>query len=724
MELAGLNQLFPEQAAFALPAMETGDRSLGSSNTIPGFIPPVLLKSIAWIESGWAQGAYEPFVNYGEVGPVLTSHDCGYGIMQVTSGMQNLTGVPNVDQAMVGGHYAFNIARGAHILADKWNQAPEFRPTVGNRDPAITENWYFALWGYNGWAFKNHPLNPVYDPNRPPFSCGPEGDGMGHNASAYPYQEVVMGCAAHPPVKGGVQLWSPIEVNLPNRNDPLWSGPLAIGNWEPCALSLACGGMDIPAPNTHWDPAVSLLPREAVFGSPTLNVSPGSVALDATPGGESLSSDLSVINAGTGVLAWRATTSASWLKLDRVQGVSLGTDLGTKTQILQAHASAYGLSPGTYTADVVVESLFAWGAPVRIPVILTVSLQAGATSAGDFTGDGKTDVAFLCCADYLSMWISQGNGSFGKSVFRAWPGYGMTSGSWQLGYFNADNKVDLIHMCCSDYANLWLSNGDGTFTLRQVQPWANYGMQQGQWQTGDFNGDFKTDLLHLCCENEGVLWLADGNGGFSISGFQPWAGYGMRYGSWQVGDVSGDGKADLVHLCCSNYANVWLSNGDGGFSGVQFMPGSDYAMKAGRWLTGDFTGDGRVDLMHQWSEHDTNVWLSYGDGRFAVTPYRPWQGYGIDTGSWIGGDFKADGRTDLIHLCCGDYANMWLSHGDGGFAVDPFQPWGGYGINLGAWQPGDFNGDGATDLLHLCCHNALLWESNGQGRFAVRPVNP
>src|SRR3990172_8717463 len=186
LELAGFNQLFPEHEGFALPRLESGDRAAGSSQTVDPYIPPVILKSIAWIESGWAQASYDPLVQYGEVGPALISHDCGYGIMQVTSGMQNVTGVPNLDQVMIGGHYAFNMARGARILADKWNMAPEFRPVVGNRDPNIIENWYFALWGYNGFAFKNHPLNPVYDPNRAPYTCV-------EDRAGYPYQELVLG---------------------------------------------------------------------------------------------------------------------------------------------------------------------------------------------------------------------------------------------------------------------------------------------------------------------------------------------------------------------------------------------------------------------------------------------------------------------------------------------------------------------------------------------------
>ncbi|NIN67101.1 MAG: hypothetical protein GTO63_20880, partial [Anaerolineae bacterium] len=126
-----------------------------------------LLKAIAWIESSWAQADWS--VPYGGIGPVLISSSCAYGIMQVLSGMENTTGVPNLDQAMIGGHYAFNIARGARILAQKWNYAPSHRPIVGNRNPEIVEDWYYAVWSYHGFTFRNHPLNPDYSPSRPAY---------------------------------------------------------------------------------------------------------------------------------------------------------------------------------------------------------------------------------------------------------------------------------------------------------------------------------------------------------------------------------------------------------------------------------------------------------------------------------------------------------------------------------------------------------------------------
>ncbi len=374
LELAGFNQLFPKYPSFALPRLETGDRSAGSSQTTDPYIPPVLLKAIAWIESGWAQASYDPLVQYGEVGPTLISHDCGYGIMQITSGMQNVTGVPNLEQAMIGGHFAFNIARGAHILADKWNQAPEYRPVVGNRDPHIIENWYYALWSYNGFVFKNHPLNPIYDPARPQYSCGPDGDGFGHDRSQYPYQELVLGCAAHPAVRAGVALWPAQEVHLPELTDPQFAGPFNPQNWDPCSLSLVCAPMDIPTPNiNHQDPTALGVTRPQVIGSPSLSVSTSNVGLVAPLGGQSQTVSVTISNAGSGVLAWRLSPTASWLRLSRVQGVSLGGDLGTVDQTVTIFADAGSLLPGTQSARVMLESLYGAGTPLSINVTLRIA---------------------------------------------------------------------------------------------------------------------------------------------------------------------------------------------------------------------------------------------------------------------------------------------------------------------------------------------------------------
>ena len=712
MELAGINQLFPELPTFSLPAVEGVQQD--------PYIPPVLLKSIAWLESGWSQASYDPLVRYGEIGPVLSSHDCGYGIMQITSGMQNVSGVPNLDQAMIGGHYAFNIARGARILADKWNLAPEYRPFVGSRNSALIEDWYYALWAYNGFAFKNHPLNPALDPNREPYRC----DGT-QPRSAYPYQELVLGCVASPPWRGGAPLWPAQSVSLPNINDPTFRQPLDPANWDACATYLQCSAMNIPTPNPwHTDPPSLPPPREQVIGVPAISVSTGGIALTAVPGGQSLGMDFTISNSGSGVLAWRASSGASWLKLSRLQGVALGADLGSIAQTLRVYADAAGLPPGNYNSQLTLESLYASGAPVTVPVTLQVDLKAGTTISTDFTGDGMSDIIFLCCSDYASLWLSQGGDNFSVRTFRPWPGYNMQAGTRQAGDFNRDGRTDLAHLCCEDYGNIWLSNGDGTFRVQPFRPGPGYGLQSGTWRTGDFNADGRTDLLHLCCGDYVNVWLSNGDGTFTVAAFSPWPGYGVQSGSWQTADVNGDGKTDAVHLCCDDYANTWLSNGDGTFAVSSFRPWPGYGIQSGSWVAGNFNGDHSADLIHFWGGGPANIWLSNGNGNFSIVPFEPWPGYDYLSGVWLPGDFNGDGRTDLAHIWGGGSANVWLSRDDPGFSVNPFSPWPGYGFRSGSWYVGDFDGNGRTDLFHLCCDYVNVWRSDGTGSFVVHAFVP
>jgi hypothetical protein len=49
--------------------------------------------------------------------------------------------------------YDFNISEGARILNQKWRTVPK----IGDGDRNKLENWYFAVWAYNGWSAKNNP---------------------------------------------------------------------------------------------------------------------------------------------------------------------------------------------------------------------------------------------------------------------------------------------------------------------------------------------------------------------------------------------------------------------------------------------------------------------------------------------------------------------------------------------------------------------------------------
>ncbi|MGW7280953.1 golvesin C-terminal-like domain-containing protein [Streptomyces sp. NPDC054844] len=146
--------------------------------------------------------------------------DCGYGITQVTDGMRLPDhGQPTktvVQQEAVALDYTANIAAGAQILSEKWNQTRKAGMKVNDGHPKWIENWFFALWAYNsgfypeaeadssghwGVGWTNNPANPLWKANRLPFLENALGDDNYADAAHpqdWPYQEKVIGWAARP----------------------------------------------------------------------------------------------------------------------------------------------------------------------------------------------------------------------------------------------------------------------------------------------------------------------------------------------------------------------------------------------------------------------------------------------------------------------------------------------------------------------------------------------
>src|SRR5450830_1343271 len=100
--------------------------------------------AIAYQESGWRQ-----FDANGNtvVGSNATSLDIG--IMQINS-----SGRTDVVRLMTDIDY--NIDTGAKMLDGKW----KLTPGIGDRDRNVLENWYYAIWAYNGFSSTNNPNTP------------------------------------------------------------------------------------------------------------------------------------------------------------------------------------------------------------------------------------------------------------------------------------------------------------------------------------------------------------------------------------------------------------------------------------------------------------------------------------------------------------------------------------------------------------------------------------
>ena len=266
---------------------------------------------------------------------------------------------------------------------------------------------------------------------------------------------------------------------------------------------------------------------------------------------------------------------------------------------------------------------------------------------------------------------------------------------------------------------------DGTKFLSHSQwsvkdgGWGN----EVKWVSGDFNGDGKADLAAVwnqSGQNVITVRMASGNK-FSQAHWAIGAGGWMDSTTWVAGDFNGDGLTDL--------AAVWNNGGLTSIAvylsdGKKFLPHSQWADRDGgwdhsvKWLAGDFNDDGRTDIGAAWNNDGVTVLTVRQSTGSKFTPSH----WSLNAGRWfesavfVAGDFNGDGRTDI--------ARMWNDVGNNTVSVSLsngnqfFMPalWaerdGGIPISV-KWVPGDFNGDGKTDI-------GAVWNMNGQNVLTVR----
>jgi hypothetical protein len=283
--------------------------------------------------------------------------------------MENTTGALTPEKLMVGSHYAYNIARGTLILGDKWNAAPFFRPIVGDGNPAVLEDWYYAVWSYHGFSIGNHPLNAEYDMLRAPYRC----DGTQSRAD-YPYQELIFGCLNNPPspIVGTDRspLWAPQPATLPDLSSEQVYTAMSLDNFL-----FNTPGMDIPRPEPSRTDSTPLTgDRSAILGAPQLSTSVTDVSFqlvkDDTFASDAQSVEIS--NPGTGPLPWMAVPSDGWIIVERSQGVALGSDLGGTSASFSIRTNAEEMDAGVYEGTVSVIAPYSGGSPVTIRVRLSV----------------------------------------------------------------------------------------------------------------------------------------------------------------------------------------------------------------------------------------------------------------------------------------------------------------------------------------------------------------
>ncbi len=212
------------------------------------------------------------------------------------------------------------------------------------------------------------------------------------------------------------------------------------------------------------------------------------------------------------------------------------------------------------------------------------------------------------------------------------------------------------------------------------------GMWRASFVVADVNGDGIPDLVAPPARLGDArlhVWIGDGQGRFTdwplrfTEGGKPLARAPIDYGGVAVGDIDGDGHADVVSASHGTGLVSFFGDGKGGFEVVRAgLPARDFSSQAAALIDAD--GDGKLDLL---ASRDAPPQEERALDKSQVRLF-------LFRGRDKGWELRKEGIQNANYSNC-----------------------------LTAW---DYDGDGRKDLL-TASHNygglALLWRNEGNDTF-------
>src|SRR3954462_14822453 len=345
---------------------------------------------------------------------------------------------------------------------------------------------------------------------------------------------------------------------------------------------------------------------------------------------------------------------------------------------------------------------------------IALGTDTKAVAIGDVNGDGRADVVATSAqgsyADYR-VYVSAGlpDGTLAAPVSYPTPGTGTTRiESVAIGDITDDGREDVLVGAAGLGVLVFPQLATGLLGTPTIIPTPH----TLRVAVGDLDGAGGIDLAAIGWGDDLVsVFLNDGQG--SVGGATTYAARHSGYDDLEIGDVSGDGRDDIVVMSGQTYATPNVSVvpqlAGGGFGAAAEYRVGDQINSNGIGV-GDVTGDGRSDVVAAYGGNKPQsrlaVFAQTSAGLLASPMSYPV--YDIPTPVEVA-DLDKDGRGDVVTLHSAWLrAGVSLGRADGTLAPEDL-----YNLPYDSHDPhglavGDFTGDGWPDLAIADSNNGLV----------------
>lgn len=279
---------------------------------------------------------------------------------------------------------------------------------------------------------------------------------------------------------------------------------------------------------------------------------------------------------------------------------------------------------------------------------------------GDFDGNGKQDIIAFTHGTAADVFVGLSTGidiSGGGGSAKWHDSFCAGSQTCRVGDVNRDGKDDIIAFTNDATADVFVALSTGS-SFGAATKWHNFFCTTGEYcDVGDITGDGRADIIAFTRGQTADVFVSVSTGSFFSGGggSAKWHDFFCANAeTCRVGDVTGDGKADIIAFTNNSSGDVFVSVSTGtGFSGGGGnAKWHDFFCLAGETCgVADTTGDGKADIIAFSPSQDGSAFVSVSNGSSFVG--------GGGSARWVTGfcqpgdvcmaaDITGDGKADAV----------------------------------------------------------------------------